>query len=149
MRSTSMNLWFGGFGGTLSTGDDGASSPPWRLYLRDGDLVEPGPGQTALFLENRQDSIGSGGFGINMSGWPDHSELTRWYQNLPASYHNRAGGLSFADGHCEFRRWMDPRTTPPINPRGRFDEGSQALFQSQPTNRDIMWLQERATRRSQ
>ena len=31
--------------------------------------------------------------------------------DLPASYHNGAGGLSFADGHQEIKRWLDPRTT--------------------------------------
>ena len=28
--------------------------------------------------------------------------------NVPASYHNRAGGLSFADGHAEIKRWNGP-----------------------------------------
>jgi prepilin-type processing-associated H-X9-DG protein len=28
--------------------------------------------------------------------------------NSPASYHNRAGGLSFADGHAEIKRWAGP-----------------------------------------
>ena len=26
--------------------------------------------------------------------------------DFPASYHNGAGGLSFADGHAEIRRWL-------------------------------------------
>jgi len=141
VRSTSMNIWFGGFAGSHSL------SPPWRLYLRLGDLVDPGPSRTALFLENRQDSIGSGGFGIYMPGWPDQPALTQWGQNLPGSYHHRAGGLSFADGHSEIHRWVDPRTTIPIHPNGRFDPSFWAGPTPSPHNRDIIWLQERATRR--
>jgi prepilin-type processing-associated H-X9-DG protein len=28
----------------------------------------------------------------------------------PASYHNRAAGISFADGHSEIRKWLDAFT---------------------------------------
>ena len=36
--------------------------------------------------------------------------------NTPASYHNGAGGLSFADGHAEIHRWTHPNTLIPIAP---------------------------------
>ena len=32
--------------------------------------------------------------------------------DYPGDRHNRAGNLSFADGHVESWRWKDPRTTP-------------------------------------
>ncbi len=32
----------------------------------------------------------------------------------PASRHGRAGTLGFVDGHVELKRWVDPRTTPPV-----------------------------------
>jgi prepilin-type N-terminal cleavage/methylation domain-containing protein/prepilin-type processing-associated H-X9-DG protein len=35
---------------------------------------------------------------------PDNLE---WY-DCPASYHNGAGGISFADGHAIIRKWTDP-----------------------------------------
>jgi phosphohistidine phosphatase SixA len=143
-------IGLGGFAGELGGfPDSGANSPPWRLYLRSGDLADPGPGGTAVFLENREDSVGGGAFGINMNGWPDQPKLTRWQQNLPASYHHRAGGLSYADGHSEIHRWTDPRTMPPINKKGRFvsDAAFWAGAQNSPNNRDITWIQERATRR--
>jgi len=54
--------------------------------------------------------------------------------------YNRAGGLSFVDGHAEIKRWLDSRTTPPLS---AITPGPVAS----PRNRDIMWLQERATRR--
>ena len=63
----------------------------------------------------------------------------------PASYHNSAGNLSFADGHAESHKWIDPRTRPPLLrdhdlPLDVFMVNSVAS----PNNRDVQWLQERA-----
>ena len=60
--------------------------------------------------------------------------------DFPASYHNGAGGLNFADGHSEIHKWIDPRTTPVLK-RGV----ELTLNISSPDNRDIIWLQERTT----
>jgi len=50
VRSTSMSIWFGGFGAEYMTDFPVPAyrSPPWRLYLRVGDLVDPGPAKTLL-----------------------------------------------------------------------------------------------------
>lgn len=81
-----------------------------------------------------------------MSGWPDNSGLTRWWGDLPASYHGRAGGPSFADGHASIRRWLDPRTTPNLV-KGKLALSTATALIPQPNNKDIVWLQERAIRR--
>ena len=143
VRTMSMSIWFGGFGGDINAaGLPGLASPPWRLYLHLGDLVDPGPTLTALFWDQREDSINLGNFFTIMTGWPGSPNLTQWYQDLPAYYHGRAGGLSFADGHSEIRRWKDARTMQPVLKGTNQFPG--ALLQ--PGNRDIIWLQERATR---
>jgi hypothetical protein len=50
VRSMSMSIWMGSFGGTLNyDGLAGLSSSPWRLYLRLNDIVEPGASGTLLF----------------------------------------------------------------------------------------------------
>jgi hypothetical protein len=36
--------------------------------------------------------------------------------DIPASYHNNAGGISFADGNAEIRKWHDPTVTAQNNP---------------------------------
>lgn len=144
VRSMSMSLWFGGFGGALNH-SEGGSSPPWRLYRRMGDLVDPGAAMTALFWDQREDTINYGNFLVDMTGWPDAPEQTRWQVDLPGSYHGNAGGLSFADGHSEIRRWVDGRTMPPLR-RGQSWVGGEHTLE-QPGNRDIRWLQERSTRR--
>jgi prepilin-type N-terminal cleavage/methylation domain-containing protein len=144
VRSMSMSVWFGGFGGQLNLGS-GAASPPWRLYLSLSDLVEPGAAQTCLFWDQREDSINLGNFLVNMTGYPDSPQQTQFQQDYPASYHNRAGGLSFADSHAEIHRWLDSRTMPRIkaDTDWLWDLGTVLS----PNNKDIIWLQERATRK--
>jgi hypothetical protein len=60
----------------------------------------------------------------------------------PAASHGRADSLSFADGHCESRKWTDPRTTP-----AKITAQSYPPYiTASPNNLDIQWLQERYTR---
>jgi prepilin-type N-terminal cleavage/methylation domain-containing protein/prepilin-type processing-associated H-X9-DG protein len=143
VRSMVMMIWHGGFGGTLNN-DSGVSSPPWRLYLKAGDYVDPGPSGTMLFWDEREDAINYGNFFVNMDGFPDNPKLTRFDGDMPASYHNRAAGISFVDGHAEIKRWVDPRTCPPLN--GNANSLAFANVPS-PNNPDIVWLQNRATRK--
>lgn len=137
VRSMSMNFWFGGFGGD----DGGLSGGGWRLYFKMPDLVDPGPARTWLLLDMREDSIDIGNFATDMRGWPDKGSQTGFY-DLPGMYHGKACGFSFADGHAEIKKWRDPRTTPPLVTNGEI-----ADQYASPGNLDVVWLQERCTRR--
>jgi prepilin-type N-terminal cleavage/methylation domain-containing protein len=148
VRSMSMNLWVGGFAGYDGGLSGGKNWPlgtyggdPWRVHLKMSDFIQPGPARTWLLLDMREDSIDWGNFAVDMTGWPDHPEQTGFY-DLPGSYHHLAGGLSFVDGHAEIRRWRDPRTMPPLQPDGFIPDQF-----SSPNNPDIVWLQERTTRK--
>ena len=144
VRSMSMNEW-------IATGDPADTSGPrtdgsvWRVYHRLGDMIDPGPSRTFVLLDMREDSINTGSFGVDMTDYPDRPQQTGFTQDYPASYHNGAGGLSFADGHSEIRKWVDPRTTPALK------KGSNVLWSqnsaASPNNKDIIWLQERCTRK--
>lgn len=138
VRSMSMNLWVGGFGGEDGGLSDGGV---WRVYLKADEMVDPGPARTFVLLDMREDSIDIGNFATDMRGWPDQPAIAGFY-DLPASYHNCAGGLSFADGHSEIRRWLDGRTMPPLVSGGLIPD-----VVASPANPDIRWLQERCTRR--
>jgi prepilin-type N-terminal cleavage/methylation domain-containing protein len=138
VRSMSMLNWVGGRG---EGREMGWSGPGWRTYRSLNSLVDPGPSMTFVFLDEREDSINDGMFVVDMTGYPDQPQQIRMV-DIPASYHGEAGGLSFADGHSELRKWVDGRTTPRLN------QGVVIPFdQPSPNNRDIQWLQERATRR--
>jgi prepilin-type N-terminal cleavage/methylation domain-containing protein/prepilin-type processing-associated H-X9-DG protein len=142
VRSMSMLVWQGGFGGQLMPGYPGVTSPPWKLYLRLTDMLNPPPVHTLLFWDERSDAINLGNFYIDMTGYPSSLGALQFNWDWPGSYHNRAGGLSFADGHAEIKKWLDGRTVPPPS------AVVQGPFPS-PYNQDIVWLQDRATRRIQ
>ena len=145
VRSMSMNLWVGGFRGVdfgLSNSSDAwaLGGGTWRIYLKMTDMQDPGPTKTFVFLDMREDSIDVGNFAPDMTGWPDAPDQIGFY-DLPASYHHRAGGLSFADGHSEIHRWVDDRTMPPLITDGNVQDQLRS-----PYNKDVLWLQERSTR---
>lgn len=51
-----------------------------------------------MILDEHPDTINDGFF---MNRWEEY----RW-GNLPASYHDGAANLSFADGHVQGHRWV-------------------------------------------
>ena len=104
-------------------------------------MTDPGPSKTFVLMDMREDSIDWGNFATDMTGWPDSPAAIGFY-DLPAFYHCNAGGLSFADGHSEIKKWRDARTMPPLVPNGQVNDS----FRS-PRNQDVVYLQERATRR--
>ena len=151
VRSMSMNIWVGGFTGT----DGGLSGNPriyenqidevqggrlWRVYLKATEFTDPGPTRTWLLMDMREDSIDWGNFATDMTGWPNQPAQQSFY-DLPASYHGRAGGLSFVDGHAEIHVWRDDRTMPAL-----VRDGLVLDQLASPGNVDIGWLQERSTR---
>jgi prepilin-type N-terminal cleavage/methylation domain-containing protein/prepilin-type processing-associated H-X9-DG protein len=137
VRSLTMNNWMGRYS------PDGSIFPtPWagddayRVHVKLGDLSDPGPAQAFVFIDEREDSINDVAFCVGMGRRDAQAHII----DLPASYHNGAAGLSFADGHAEIKKWLDPRTKPPLRP----NVAALLNFPS-PNNRDVAWMQERAT----
>jgi prepilin-type N-terminal cleavage/methylation domain-containing protein len=146
VRSMSMSIWVGGWkqdNGDVT--DAGCSGPAWRVYSKLSDMGDPGPAGTWVFLDEREDKINYGNFFTDMTGYPNVPGSWRFHFDFPGSYHHRACGFSFADGHSELKRWFDDRTMPPLQPGGTWN--SQAYVAS-PGNNDIFWMQERSTRRN-
>ena len=108
--------------------------PVLRLFstiLQNVDVLDPV--NKFVILDEHPDSINDGYFLNN----PDN---TRWV-DLPASYHNGAVGLSFADGHSEIHRWIGGRTQLPVSTAGF----SAPLINGRggPELEDFRWLMER------
>jgi len=135
VRSLTMNNWLGRY---LPDGSLGQVSLPgdeaYRINVKLTNLTDPPPVQTFVFIDEREDSINDAVFYVGMG----RSDSDAHWIDLPASYHNGAAGLSFADGHAEIKRWLDSRTMPPLP--------AQLGFPS-PNNRDVAWMQTRATGR--
>jgi prepilin-type processing-associated H-X9-DG protein len=106
----------------------------WYVFRKTADIVTPPPSQAFVFLDEHEDTINIGNFfGAAGTIWPD----TRWLQ-LPASRHGAACTFSFADGHTETKKWLDPRTLVPVKRRYLYNLSS-------PQNRDVLWVTERTS----
>jgi prepilin-type N-terminal cleavage/methylation domain-containing protein/prepilin-type processing-associated H-X9-DG protein len=134
VRSIAMNGWF-------DSTDVLEFTAGCRVYKKMSDLIEPGPTMTWVFLDEREDSINDGEFIVSMNGYPDQPAQWR-IVDFPASYHNGAAGFSFADGHSEIRKWVDPRTKPVLK-KGQ----DLPLNVGSPNNKDVLWMMERSTRK--
>jgi len=130
VRSISMNGYLGDPAVGLQTGG-------YRVYRKTASLSSPGPANTWVFIDEREDTINDGFFFVDMTGMD--SPATTQIGDFPASYHAGGGGLSFADGHSEIHRWRDSRTTPPIKSSG------MSYGQLSPNNQDMAWLMPRST----
>ena len=129
VRSVSMNNWVGcihfWFGAT-----------DYTHYLKTADMANISPANLWVFIDEREDSINDSYFVSDMNNTLGLYTLV----DYPASYHLRAAGLNFADGHSEIRKWQDPRTTPVLKP-GELLE----LHILSPGNQDVKWLQEHSS----
>jgi prepilin-type N-terminal cleavage/methylation domain-containing protein len=105
VRSVALN-------GTL---DGGSGSGPvlvnanGRTYFKARkvyDLNTPGPAKIFVILDEHPDSINDGVYMLDAGYAPGNEH----WRDLPASHHNGAGSLSFADGHSEIHQWMEQRT---------------------------------------
>ena len=147
IRSMSMNNWVGGYGSTMPALPEfpGPGYSGWKAYRMLTDFVNPGPSRTFVMVDEREDSINDGYFVADMTGYPD--QPGSWLRvDYPASYHNRAAGFSFADGHAEIHRWRDARTMPNVQTKD-LDLGSTAKrSQDGSNNQDIFWMQDHSTR---
>lgn len=136
VRSLSMSAWVGGNEGVQTW----FGGKEFRMYVKSSDFTDPGPSNTWVLIDEREDSINDGFFITYMIGYPAASTTQQY--DFPSSYHNGAAGLSFADGHSEIHKWLDPRTKPPIK-RGQ----GIGVPTSQPNNPDVIWMQEHTTRK--
>lgn len=143
VRTISMNTLLGGFVGT--DGGWGSHILPYWMFFKLADLTAPGtPGasKTFLFLDEREDVINWGSFLTDMDGYsPQNPSLYAFDEDLPGMYHNRACGFSFCDGHSEVKKWLDGRTTPPLQ-IGVYNITTWPV----PRDVDVAWLQDHTTR---
>ena len=96
IRSMSMNGYLNVIVDSLQT-----SSQPlnqgYKIFRKQSDLGVLGVANCFVFLDENPYSINDGWFCTNPGAWTDK----------PATYHNGACGLSFADGHTEIHKWRD------------------------------------------
>jgi len=137
VRSISMNGFVGDYPapsfpqGLIRTRNGGGV---YRNYLKMSAFTRPGPSMTWIFIDECPDGINDGLFATPML-------QLRW-EDVPSSTHNGAGGLSYADGHAEIKKWQDPNTTAPVRGTG---VGCPVTGSSSPN--DLRWFQQRTSAR--
>jgi prepilin-type N-terminal cleavage/methylation domain-containing protein/prepilin-type processing-associated H-X9-DG protein len=136
-RSISMNIWAGGRGDTTDPRGGWSMSANYKVFRKLSEMLRPGPSNTFVFLEEREDSINDGFFIVQMDGYPNMASTVM--VDYPASYHGRSCDFAFADGHAEIHKWKDARTYPPLTT-------TLQLNQAQPNSQDVYWMQDHSTR---
>ena len=96
-------------------------NPRYPVRRKTADIVNPSPSGAMVFLDESTITLEDGYFAIQVDN--------RIWQNGPSDRHNRGANFSFADGHSEIFKWLEPRTgkhswnAPAQTPRDRdFDK---------------------------
>jgi len=132
VRSVSMSIAFGcPLGKTWL--NYVVRSPSFKVFKKAADLATAPASKLWVFVDEHPDTINNGAFGVMMSDLNDPAKA--YLFDYPASYHNGACSFSFADGHCEIKKWRDPRTMLPIR-----NVNIQLGAVSSPNNPDALWL---------
>src|ERR1039458_4414201 len=129
VRSMSMNCWMNSYKSWNDViGYVGANR--LKDFRKESDMYGPMPPVNCwVFIDENPNSINDGWFVC------DPNSLNEWY-DIPATYHNRAGGLSFADGHAEIKVWKDSSIL-------KQTAGNNIL--RDPNSSDLAWLQARSS----
>jgi prepilin-type processing-associated H-X9-DG protein len=104
--------------------------PGFREFGKLSEITNPKPSDEWVFMDEREDSINDGLFAIDAG---DQYAII----DYPGSYHGGGAELSFADGHIEHHKWIEPTTNPPLIPGHRLPTGVKPTT---PNDRDLQWL---------
>lgn len=119
VRSFAMNAF---------VGSEPFTPDSYKIFLHMTDFRQPS--DTYTILDEHPDSINDGWFLPVLS--PEDKDD---WQDLPASFHNRAGNIAFADGHSETHLWEDASTLKPIT--GQYRDGLP--FAPEQRANDLAW----------
>jgi prepilin-type N-terminal cleavage/methylation domain-containing protein/prepilin-type processing-associated H-X9-DG protein len=129
VRSYSMNAYLGW------SVDRAELNPDYRVFAKTSEMTGSSPAGLFVFQDVHPDNLCYPAFMVRMPGEDEQ------FYHYPSSLHNGRGVLTFADGHAETHRWLDPRTSPPAN-------GSiLAHWNESPGNADLAWIRERTSYR--
>ena len=94
-------------------------------------------GKQIVFPDEHPDSINDGAVVINPM-WP-----SIWENDMPASYHTGACGISFADEHSEIHKWLESTTRRPVQSQ----QDPKPKPGTSPVDRDISYMHQHNTAR--
>ncbi|HSY19230.1 MAG TPA: type II secretion system protein [Candidatus Acidoferrales bacterium] len=130
VRSMSLNTWLGSIAPY-------ANNTTCVSYKKESQIARPGPADLWVFIDENPRSINDGSFICE----PD---IQQWI-DCPATYHNNAGGITFADGHAQIKKWSDPAV---IHGWDAISMGNPSFTRVAPLQTpatDLAWLQGAST----
>jgi prepilin-type N-terminal cleavage/methylation domain-containing protein/prepilin-type processing-associated H-X9-DG protein len=130
LRSYSMNAYLGS---DESLRPD--LSPDHFSFFKSSDFVRLSPSMTFVFQDVFPPNICWPAFMVNPAGFRGNG-----FYHYPATHHNWASVIAYADGHVESHRWRDSRTRPTVG-----SDGVTAHWTTSPNNEDLDWLRARTT----
>jgi prepilin-type N-terminal cleavage/methylation domain-containing protein len=130
LRSMSMNAWMNPING------EGLLEAGFVVFRKQTDIRKPS--DTWVLIDENPNSINDGWFLVLMK---DPAANAQVWRDVPAAYHNAAGGLSFADGHAEIRKWSDRN----VLAQSSAPPGSARKDPQNP--KDLEWMVERTSTR--
>ena len=104
----------------------------WHTFGKMSSFNAPGASSTFMLVDENHQSINDAGFATLGPG-PSNFRMIDW----PATYHNRAAGFAFADGHSEIRKWVWPETDLALR--------KPVFIKAGVRSPDIVWMQERTS----
>jgi len=129
-RSYSMNSWLSPFPKKDVNSIWNYPTPPTpAIFIKETDILHPD--KTFVLIDENEISIDDGYF----AGTP--SKPNYWI-NVASTRHGGSGGISYADGHSEVKKWTDANVLHPPTAGG-------SSFPSDPGSSDNAWLEERET----
>ncbi len=130
IRSYAMNLYLAPVQAFLAY-----TSSRYLIARKSADL--PVPANIFLFQDVNPQNICTPAFIVRMPGAGADG-----FFHYPATHHNRAGVIAYADGHVEGHRWREPRTfvSAPLGQKVGHDFPA-------PGNADLSWIREHTTLR--
>ena len=128
-RSVSMNCWMNPI--------TAWSTATGRIFKKQSDIYSPSPANCWVIIDEAPGSINDAWFICDPFG-----ATTEWV-DIPAAYHNGACGISFADGHAQFKKWTDKAVLTYGVPNG--PTGTMVPSQQAPSYADLKWLQAATT----
>jgi prepilin-type N-terminal cleavage/methylation domain-containing protein/prepilin-type processing-associated H-X9-DG protein len=132
-RSMSMNAFMNPFGST-------PGGNVMKIYKKLTEITRPTPVDCWVFIDESPGTVNDGYFLCDTYSNPD------LWTDLPAAYHNGSGGISFADGHAEIKKWRDPTIFAALNPIYSPTSGFNSAPKQNP-HVDLNWLSDRTTAR--
>jgi prepilin-type N-terminal cleavage/methylation domain-containing protein/prepilin-type processing-associated H-X9-DG protein len=128
VRSNSMSQVF----------DNGSWLPPsnWRIYQKMGDIMIPT--KTWVLIDEHPDSINDAACAVQMA---KPGATSAQIIDFPASYHNGAAGLAYADGHSEIHKWLGNKIKAPV----KYNSSLTLNVPAGDSVRDIIWWSENTT----